>query len=316
MKKLIVFVILCAFPYYMNAQRAAVLEFKAGVGISQNDVDGISSIFTTYFQPSGYTMVERTQIDKAMSEQGFQRSDMTQKQMVRIGEILNVSMIVIGDVNVVMGQYNVDTRVISVESGTIIATEGATFSASSYRESMRNIAQKLAGKIAIKPGQTVSPKQNENDYVDLGLPSGTKWKKTNEKGGFYTYNQALKTFGNKLPSYEQIMELMQFCDWDWKTNGRIISMQGTGPNGNTIEFIPVGVKVLKDIEDGDRYYRAGDVVMVGTLGEYLSKDTFTMQNKTFVHTIHLYYTVDEYADEFKPRDIDPSIMAGSVRLVK
>lgn len=156
MKKLLVLVIIVLCGVQMiQAQRCAVLEFKAGVGISQADVDGISAIFITYFRPAGYTMVERTQIDKAIEEQGFQRSKMTESQMVRIGQILNVSKIVVGDVNIVMGQYNVDTRVINVETGTIAATEGATFAGSSYRTTMQSIATKLAGKIAIAPGATV-----------------------------------------------------------------------------------------------------------------------------------------------------------------
>ena len=106
--------LLLATPLF--AQRAAVMEFKAGVGISQADVDGLSGIFTTYFRPAGFTMVERTQIDRVISEQGFQRSSLTEAQMVRIGEILNLSMIVIGDINVVAGEYNVDARVVNVES--------------------------------------------------------------------------------------------------------------------------------------------------------------------------------------------------------
>ncbi len=146
---------MCLMTLSMQAQRCAVLEFKAGVGISQNDVDGISAIFITYFRPAGYTMVERTQIDKVIEEQGFQRSRMTQAQMVRVGEILNVSKIVVGDINVVMGQYNVDARVINVETGTISATEGATFATSDYRASMQSVATKLAAKIAITPGQTI-----------------------------------------------------------------------------------------------------------------------------------------------------------------
>lgn len=146
---------MCFMSSHVNAQRCAVLEFNAGVGISQNDVDGISAIFITYFHPAGYTMVERTQIDKIIDEQGFQRSKMTQSQMVRLGEILNVSKIVVGDINILQGQYNVDVRVINVETGTISATEGATFASSSYRSSMQSVAQKLAGKIAISPGSVV-----------------------------------------------------------------------------------------------------------------------------------------------------------------
>lgn len=343
----------------MNAQRCAVLEFKAGVGISQADVDGISAIFITYFRPAGYTMVERTQIDKAIDEQGFQRSKMTESQMVRIGEILNVSKIVVGDVNVVMGQYNVDVRAINVESGTIAATEGATFAGTSYRTTMQSIAQKLAGKIAITSGGTVQvssisnvpnkrdkveilygylkifpneigsfeskptsvitqinkqaqhgynnwrlPTNEElallrannylgaglymtegnlkgivllvtdgeeyailqaaeqariqvekeaerarqrrreelsaqglNDFVDLGLPSGTLWKKMNEQGeDLYTYERAMSLFGNDIPSKEQFEELKNSCRWIWNGKGYTV----IGQTGDSIIFPAAG----------------------------------------------------------------------------
>ena len=155
MKKLFSLCLICLLAVSAIAQRAAVMEFKAGVGISQADVDGLSGIFTTYFRPSGYTMIERTQINRIIEEQRMQRSAMTESQMVRVGQLLNLSKIVIGDVNVVMGQYNVDVRVINVESGTIAATEGATFAGSSYREGMKNLATKLASQIAIGAGPTV-----------------------------------------------------------------------------------------------------------------------------------------------------------------
>ena len=376
----VLLVLMCFSASQVNAQRCAVLEFKAGVGISQNDVDGISAIFITYFRPNGYTMVERTQIDKVIEEQGFQRSNMTQSQMVRLGQILNVSKIVVGDINVVMNQYNVDARVINVETGTIAATEGATFSSSSYRGSMQNLATKLAAKIAITPGSKVqaqpisstTPKRrttvevlygylkifpyelgtfqseptsviaqinkqaqygynnwriptNEeisllkaNDYlgngeymsrekrrgavllvtdgkdyatiqseeqtrikeeqerlrvkavqereaqlnarglVDLGLPSGTLWKDKNEKGGFYTYDQAMSKFGNSLPTTEQFAELANVCQMTWNGSG----YKFTGPNGNSI-FLPA--------EGGCSCN--GNVTDVGSYGGYWSSES-------------------------------------------
>lgn len=69
------------------AQRVAVLEFNAGSGISQADVEGISAIFNTYFTPAGYTLVERAQIDRVIDEQNFQRGSITYPQMVRIGQM-------------------------------------------------------------------------------------------------------------------------------------------------------------------------------------------------------------------------------------
>lgn len=171
MRKLLFFCVVCFIALTLQAQRCAVLEFRAGAGISQADVDGISAIFITYFRPAGYTIVERTQIDRVIEEQGFQRSRMTESQMVRIGQILNVSKIVVGDVNIAMGQYNVDARVINVETGTIAATEGATFAGSSYRTTMQSISQKLASKIAITPGGIISSanqQQRNEPYVIYG----------------------------------------------------------------------------------------------------------------------------------------------------
>ena len=222
----------------MNAQRCAVLEFKAGSGISQADVDGISAIFITYFRPNGYTIVERTQIDKVIDEQGFQRSKMTQSQMVRVGQILNVSKIVVGDINVVMGQYNVDVRVINVETGTISATEGATFATSSYRSSMQSVAQKLAAKIAINSGSTVnsSSTTNSQGYVDLALPSGTKWR-TYNASGYYGYDDAVSQFGKRLPTKAQWDELRAECQWTWTGSGYKV----VGPNGNSIVLPATGL---------------------------------------------------------------------------
>ena len=152
MKKLSIFICVLFAVATVSAQRVAVLDFNAGVGVSQADVDGISAIFNTYFSPEGYTLVERTQIDRVIDEQNFQRGKLTQSQMVRIGEILNVSKVVIGDVNIVMNQYNVDVRVVNVESGPISAKDGATWApGSSYRTMMSQLGSRLASQIAINP---------------------------------------------------------------------------------------------------------------------------------------------------------------------
>ena len=108
MKNLLFFVMMFA----MQAQRCAVLEFKAGVGVSQSDVDGISAIFITYFRPAGYTMVERTQIDKVIEEQGFQRSHMTQSQMVRVGQILNAPI----DYDILASEHKLNKQHITYSS--------------------------------------------------------------------------------------------------------------------------------------------------------------------------------------------------------
>ena len=132
----------------INAQKCAVFDFSAAKGISVSEVDGISEMFMTYFRPSGYRMVERAQIDKVISEQRYQRSNLTETQMVQMGKIMNASRIVVGKVSRLGGQYQVDVRVVSVETGHDIATEGATF-VGDYRTNVKNLAQRLASKISI-----------------------------------------------------------------------------------------------------------------------------------------------------------------------
>ena len=227
MKKLFSLCLICLLAMSAMAQRAAVMEFKAGVGISQADVDGLSGIFTTYFRPSGYTMIERTQIDRIIDEQQLQRSSLTESQMVRIGELLNLSKIVIGDVNIVMGQYNVDVRVINVESGTIAATEGATFAGSSYREGMKNLATKLASQIAIGAGPTVG-----------APPSATPQPRTTP----YVIYGYLKVFPNDLGTFEseprqvisRLNESQQFGYGSWRlpTNEELALMRANNLIGS------------------------------------------------------------------------------------
>lgn len=84
---------------------------------------------------------------------------------------------------------------------------------------------------------TSCKKDAQNSYVDLGLPSGTKWKSANEIGngsGFYTFDDAVSTFGSKLPTKEQFEELRTHCIWEWQSSG---GYKVTGANGNNI-FLP------------------------------------------------------------------------------
>ena len=71
-------------------------------------------------------------------------------------------------------------------------------------------------------------------FVDLGLPSGRLWA-TENAPGFYTFDEAVDTFGELLPKGSAMVELIEesICIWNDEKKGLDI----TGPNGNTI-FLP------------------------------------------------------------------------------
>ena len=97
-------------------------------------------------------------------------------------------------------------------------------------------------------------------YVDLGL--SVCWKNSNEWNsaddqGFYTYDDAKKKFGSRLPTKAQLEELENKCTWTWSDSKKGYNVKG--PNGNSI-FLPAA---------GYRYCD-GDVRNVGSYGYYWS----------------------------------------------
>jgi len=84
-------------------------------------------------------------------------------------------------------------------------------------------------------------------YIDLGLPSGTKWKNVNTPG-VYSYKEAVSQFGSRLPSEEQWLELKKECQWSWSwtISGYIV----TGPNGQSITLPATGYRYCNGSEYG------------------------------------------------------------------
>ncbi|MDD6165590.1 MAG: hypothetical protein PUB31_04585 [Bacteroidales bacterium] len=170
------------------AQRIAVLNFNARTGVTQMEVDGLSSIFNTYFAPKGAEIVERTSVDKILQEQKFQNSRFTNTDMVALGEMLNVSLIVVGDVNVVMEQYNIDVRVVNVQTGTIVAKDGASCSKEgSYRDMMRELGERLSKsleleieKFQITSDRNSNGNNNDNNGKATVLPKNMTTKITED----------------------------------------------------------------------------------------------------------------------------------------
>lgn len=103
-------------------------------------------------------------------------------------------------------------------------------------------------------------------YVDLGLHSGTMWKNKNEGSSFYSYEEALSTFGNSLPNKSQWEELQNQCQWKWTGSGYKI----IGPNGNFIVLPAAGNKDC-----------AGKMYGVGTHGGYWSSSYSNSYNAWF-----------------------------------
>ncbi|MBO6050550.1 MAG: hypothetical protein J6P65_01050 [Bacteroidales bacterium] len=122
------------------------------------------------------------------------------------------------------------------------------------------------------------------EYVDLGLPSGTKWKSTNETGGnngFYTYDEAVNAFEDKLPTKEQMEELIDNCTWVWQNNGYKVSSS----NGNSIILPAAGF-----------YNCEGAVYCVGSDGGYWSSTSIDSEK---ANSLYFYSNEKGVSSDFR-----------------
>lgn len=80
-----------------------------------------------------------------------------------------------------------------------------------------------------------------------------------ERKRFYDYDAAVRSFGSKLPTKEQLEELMNSCSWTWTGSGYKV----VGPSGESI-VLPAAGRCLCD----------GLVIHVGSYGYYWSSTPF------------------------------------------
>ena len=224
MKKLFLSALMCLMALSMNAQKCAVLEFRGSASVSVADIDGISEMFMTYFRPSGYTMIERAQIDKVISEQKFQRSNITDNQAIQLGKILNASVVILGKVSKLGGQYQVDVRAVNVQSGHDMALDGATFSGD-YRTNVKNLATKLAGKVAITQGQTVQPTPTPRNRSTVEVLYGYLKIFPNELGFFESEPSSVIAQINKQAQHG-------YNNWRIPTNEELSLLRANGYLGS------------------------------------------------------------------------------------
>ncbi len=231
MKKFYSFIFFLAITFNVIAENIAIVNFSAGEGVSTADVYAINRIFTSKLQTSTNNIDTKFIVDSTLNNLQIQQEDLTNSQITSIGEEQNISKIIFGKVYTLFGTYNLEIMILNAKDASIFANEIISFTGQTVNEAVSNIVQNLIEKMI---------------YVDLGLPSGTKWKSLNEGGNnaLYTYNEATSKFGNKLPTQEQYVELKNQCTWTYTGSGYKV----VGPNGNSIYFPLAGTR-CNDIED-------------------------------------------------------------------
>lgn len=242
-----------------DAKKVAVYVTKTG----NRDVDIIlgDQLVAGFAKSGKYLAIERTSrfLSELSKEHGYQQSGaVDDDDIVRVGKQLGAQYVCVARTDNAYGDYFLTSRLIDLKGNVINShtTEGKKLNSS---QDVMALATEMA---KILSGRTIEEeaahqknlreeeqrkreqdvqkekkrKEREEELkrqglVDLGLPSGTLWRVSDEKG-FYTYDEARNIFGTRLPTNAQWNELISYCKWVDNPKGYYYTI--TGPNGNNI----------------------------------------------------------------------------------
>ncbi len=300
MKKLLIILLsVFSLTVFAQNQKIALLEPRTGDGSAE--ISGMEKAMVrgelrkAIVNHTGFEAFTRGDIDQMLKEQDFQRTgNVSEADIHKLGEMSGADYICVSTLNKSADEFYLEAYLINVETGAI------SNPASQYGELVNGklanmlpvcqaLAQELLGTTTPVAQSVMTPTPNSpqrnvssipaptnnipvtrsaDEYVSLGLPSGTLWKAQNEPCGMINYEQAMAQYGNSLPTVDQITELVNMCVWTWTGNGYNV----TGPNNETIFFPAEGL--------GYMLGKKAKILSIGECGFYFSSTPYDTSNLT------------------------------------
>lgn len=153
-------------------------------GLAEQITNGLGKI-------SSLKVVERIQMEKVLTEQNFQMSDIAdQNSSVKIGQVLSAGKLLIGSYQVVNENIAVTARIVDVESGAVDAKH--TFTHSDHLDNIFELYDALIQDILKSFDVTITKSQVSK--IEQFKKNGTKNAKAYE---FYTKGLTAYQLGDK-----------------------------------------------------------------------------------------------------------------------
>ncbi len=148
---LLLFISMLAATQARSAEnmRIAILDFKAQ-GISSKAAKVIANMVRTDMVKMGkFTVVERTQMNEIMKEQGLQMAGCTDENCaIRVGRLISANKILVGEVGKLGTSIIITVRIVDVERGvTEFSEKEKALSNSKLPEAVEKLTAKLSDSI-------------------------------------------------------------------------------------------------------------------------------------------------------------------------
>ncbi|MFC1669759.1 CsgG/HfaB family protein [Spirochaetota bacterium] len=263
--------ILCILSQAFSSQKMkiAVMEMRAD-GVSKRTAKAVSNMIRTeMIRMKKFTVIERSQMNMILREQGFQMTGCTdQKCAVKMGRLLSARKMLLGEVSSTKDKIIITVRIVDVEKGV------AEFAASEdarkeryLRSAVRRLSKQL---VQIIEKDMLDKQKTMTGYYLRGLVPGWGQFYANSyikgsiflgtffaAGGFMTY--AVIDFNKKNDAYNKPGQPDYDKLYDDKKKAAIVAYTGIG--------ILVGVYLINvldiiffnsiEIDDGSVSYKPG-----------------------------------------------------------
>jgi hypothetical protein len=157
MQKSLLILVFVLYSIASAADMVAVNKLKA-TGVTENEALSLTDALRSELSKSGkYQVMERSQMDDILKEQGFQQSGICDEATcaIEIGKLLAVSYMVMGNIGMVGKTYTLSVRFVEVGTGRILK-DFTEYHRGSTDELLTRVIPMLAQKIA----GTYQPKKN------------------------------------------------------------------------------------------------------------------------------------------------------------
>ncbi|MBC7472805.1 MAG: hypothetical protein H7263_00830 [Candidatus Sericytochromatia bacterium] len=182
-----------------NIKRVAVLYFDNNNSSSELDPlkKGLTDmIITDLNSANSVKVIEREKLNSILNELNLEKKEVFNKNSTqKIGKLLGVEYLVMGSFFELLGQFRIDAKLIRVETGEIISSEGLN----GTKENFTDLEKKLVLKII----EGMDARFESQDKEDLLRQNGLTWKQV------INYSDAIELFdnGKKAESKEKVLSI-------------------------------------------------------------------------------------------------------------
>ncbi|MBU1078273.1 MAG: CsgG/HfaB family protein [Spirochaetes bacterium] len=251
---LIVIILLMVSGLQAEKMRIAIMDLQA-MDVSKNTARAVSELIRTELFNTGYfRVVERSEMNSILKEQGLQFTGCTETECaVQVGKLLSARKILVGSVSKLGTSFIINARIVDVERGEMeFGDKAKAESESELDKAVERFARKLAGRIKAKQsGEVVEEEEEEKEVEPSGTGTGGKSINFMGKAGLglmgvgvvsgvisFIYNGKANTAYDEYSAIilDEETRIWTVEDWDYEWE-RVTSAQSTR---NLFFWIAVG----------------------------------------------------------------------------